>query len=47
VRFQMQMSGRVVFKTRVFDTTEEQSNYTPVPLGMSYEKAIETLLPGK
>ncbi len=47
VRFQMQMSGRVVFKTRVFDTTEEQSNYASLPLGMSYQKAIETLLSGK
>jgi len=47
VRFQMQMSGRVVFKTRVFDTTEVQSNYAPLPLGMSYQKAIEALLSGK
>jgi hypothetical protein len=47
VRFQMQMSGRVVFKTRVFDTTEVQSNYAPLPAGMSYQKAIETLLSGK
>jgi hypothetical protein len=47
VRFQLQMSGRVVFKTRVFDTTEDQSNYAPLPLGMSYQKAIETLLSGK
>ncbi len=47
VRFQMQMSGRVVFKTRVFDTTEVQTNYAPLPQGMSYQKAIETLLSGK
>jgi len=47
VRLQMQMSGRVVFKNRVFDTTEVQSNYAPLPLGMSYQKAIETLLSGK
>jgi hypothetical protein len=47
VRFEMQMSGRVVFKTRVFDTTEVQSNYAPLPLGMSYQKAIEILLSGK
>ena len=47
VRFQMQMSGRVVIKNRVFDTTEEQNNYAPLPLGMSYQKAIETLLSGK
>jgi hypothetical protein len=47
VRFEMQMSGRVVFKARVFDTTEVQTNYAPLPLGMSYQKAIETLLSGK
>jgi hypothetical protein len=47
VRFQMQMSGRVVFKNRVFDTTELQTNYAPLPVGMSYRKAIETLLSGK
>jgi hypothetical protein len=47
VRFQMQMSGRVVFKSRVFDTTEVQSNYAPLPAGMTYQKAIETLLSGK
>ncbi len=47
VRFAMQMSGRVVFKTRVFDTTEDQTNYAPLPQGMTYQKAIETLLSGK
>lgn len=47
VRFQMQLSGRVVFKNRVFDTTEVQSNYAPLPVGMTYQKAIETLLSGK
>lgn len=47
VRFQMQMSGRVVFKNRVFDTTEVQSNYAPLPPGMSYQKAIEMLLSDK
>lgn len=47
VRFQMQMSGRVVFKNRVFDTTEVQTNYAPLPAGMTYQKAIETLLSSK
>ena len=47
VRFQMQMSGRVVFKTRAFDTTEEQTNYAPIAQGMSYQRAIEVLLSGK
>ena len=47
VRFQMQMSGRVLFKARVFDTTEVQTDYAPLPPGMSYQKAIEVLLSGK
>jgi hypothetical protein len=47
VRFQMQMSGRVVIKNRVFDTTETQTNYAPLPAGMSYQKAVETLLAGR
>ena len=47
VRFEMQMSGRVVFKNRVFDTKEGQTNYAPVPAGMSYQKAIEMLLAGE
>ncbi len=47
VRFQMQMSGRVVLKNRVFDTTELQTQYAPVPVGMSYQNAIDTLLSGK
>lgn len=45
VRFQMALSGRVVFKTRAFDTEEEQSRFAPVPVGMGYRQAI-TLLRG-
>jgi hypothetical protein len=43
VHFQMQMSGRVVFKTRVFDTTEDETHYSPVQPGMSYQNAIDLL----
>lgn len=43
VHFQMKMSGRVVFKTRVFDTTEDETGYEPVPAGLGYQKAIEIL----
>ncbi len=43
VHFQMIMSGRVVWKTRVFDTTEDESGYQPVPSGLGYQKAIELL----
>ena len=40
VRFQMAMSGRVVFKSRIFDTTEEESRFAPLPVGLGYQKAI-------
>jgi hypothetical protein len=43
VQFKMAMSGRVLFKTKVFDTEEEESGFAPVALGMSYGKAIELL----
>ncbi|MGA2569466.1 MAG: hypothetical protein ABSF23_03015 [Terracidiphilus sp.] len=43
VHFQMQMSGRVLFKTRVFDTTEDQTKWEPLPAGMDYRKAIAML----
>lgn len=43
VRFAMQMSGRVVFKNRAFDTTEVQADYAPLPTGISYQQAIELL----
>jgi hypothetical protein len=43
VHFQMAMNGRVVFKTRIFDTTEEESDFAPLPAGLSYKKAIEML----
>jgi len=41
VHLKMQMSGRVVFKTRVFDTTEDESRFAPLSVGLSYQKAIE------
>ena len=43
VRFQMGMHGRVFFKTRSFDTTEEETQFAPVPVGMTYQQAIELL----
>lgn len=43
VRLQLAMSGRVVFKARVFDTTEEQTNFAPLPAGLGYQKAIAML----
>jgi hypothetical protein len=43
VHFKMAMSGRVVFRTKSFDTEEQASNFFPVPIGMSYAQAIEML----
>jgi len=46
VRFQMQMSGRVVFKNWTFDTTEEQTHFAPLPVGLGYRDAIKMLRTG-
>ena len=43
----MAMSGRVLFKTRSFDTTEEESQFSPVPVGMTYQQAIQMLRSGQ
>jgi hypothetical protein len=47
VRFQMEMNGRVLFKARSFDTTEEQTQFVPVPTGMTYQQAIQMLRLGQ
>ncbi len=46
VHFQMVMSGRLLFRTKSFDTQEDQSNYAPLPVGMSYTEAIRLLRNG-
>jgi hypothetical protein len=46
VRFQMVMSGRVVFKNKSFDTVEVESDFVPVPVGLSYRQAIQMLRSG-
>ena len=43
MRFQMVMSGRVLFKNKSFDTTEEESHFAPVPPGLNYRQAIQML----
>jgi hypothetical protein len=43
VRFQMVMNGRVLLKTKSFDTTEDESKFVPVPFGLGYAQAIQTL----
>ena len=46
VRVQMDMSLRVLFKTRVLNTHEEMSQYAPVPAGLDYRQAIQILRNG-
>jgi hypothetical protein len=41
VHFKMWMSGRVLFATKIFDTTEDGSQYAPLPVGLSYKQAIQ------
>jgi len=46
VHFQMSMSGRVLFKTKVFDTTEDQTQFAPLPIGLTYQQAIQMMNTG-
>jgi hypothetical protein len=46
VHFKMTMSGRVFFRSRVFDTEEQQNGFATVPVGLTYQKAIKMLLAG-
>ena len=46
VRFKMGMSGRVLFKTKSFDTVEEETEFEPVREGMGYGEAIKMLREG-
>ena len=41
--FQMKMSGRVFFKTKIFDTTEDQTHFAPVSASLDYKQAIQML----
>ena len=43
VHFDMKMSARVVFKTKVFDTTEDESQFLAVPTSLKYQQAIALL----
>jgi hypothetical protein len=43
VHFQMVMSARVLFKTRSFDTVEDENDFAPVPVGTGYLEAIRLL----
>jgi len=41
--FQMAMTGRVLFKSRTFDTVEDETNFAPQSTGLTYAQAIELL----
>jgi hypothetical protein len=43
VHFEMKMSARVVFRTKVFDTSEDESQFVAVPTGLRYQQAIAML----
>ncbi len=46
VKFKMQMTGRLLIRTRTFDTVEEESEYEAVPAGLAYQQAIAILRGG-
>lgn len=43
VKFQMSMSARVLIRSKLFQTTEIQSQFTPVPVNLDYRQAIAML----
>jgi len=43
---QLEMTLRVLFKTRIINTTEQMSRFAPVPTGMDYRQAIQMLRSG-
>jgi hypothetical protein len=47
VHFKMAMTGRFLFKTRVFDTTEDESQFASVPVELGYKQAIQMMQSGK
>ncbi len=46
VNVQLEMTLRVLFKTKIINTTEQMSRYAPVPAGMDYRQAIQMLRSG-
>jgi hypothetical protein len=46
VHLKMQMNGRVLFKTKAFDTVEDGSQFAPVAFGLSYQQAVRMLRTG-
>ncbi len=46
VHVQLQMTLRILFKTKIFDTVEQMTRYAPVPQGLDYRQAIKMLRGG-
>jgi hypothetical protein len=46
VRFQMNMSARILIRTKAFETVEDESHYSPVPLTLDYRQAVALLRAG-
>ena len=44
IQLQMQMSGRVLFRTRNFDVLQQESRFSPLPANLTYQEAIGLLL---
>ncbi|KAA6464990.1 hypothetical protein DYQ86_03285 [Acidobacteria bacterium AB60] len=47
VKFQMKMTGRLLIRTKTFDTIEEETDYRPVPADLRYQQAIAMLREGQ
>ena len=43
---QMEMTLRILFKTKIFNTVEQLTRYSAVPVGMDYRQAIQMLRGG-
>ena len=43
VHFQMVMNGRVFFRSKSFDSVEDETHFTAVPVELSYVQAIQAL----
>jgi len=46
VNVQMEMALRVLFKTKLINTSEQMTRYAPVPAGTDYRQAIQVLRSG-
>ena len=42
----LELDLRILFKTKIFNTVEQLTRYSPVPAGMDYRRAIQMLRGG-